>query len=49
MKLLAWDIETLPHEVYRWGFYDQSPVALNQVIKPGGVMSYAARWVDSPK
>jgi DNA polymerase elongation subunit (family B) len=49
MKLLAWDIETLPHEVYRWGFYDQSPVALNQVIKPGGVMSYAARWVDAPK
>lgn len=49
MKLLAWDIETLPHEVYRWGFYDQSPVALNQVIKPGGVMSYAARWIDAPK
>lgn len=49
MKLLAWDIETLPHEVYRWGFYDQSPVALNQVIKPGGVMSYAARWIDTPK
>lgn len=49
MKLLAWDIETLPHEVYRWGFYDQSPVALNQVIKPGGVMSFAARWVGSPK
>lgn len=49
MKLLTWDIETLPHEVYRWGFYDQSPVALNQVIKPGGVMSYAARWIDTPK
>lgn len=49
MKLLAWDIETLPHEVYRWGFYDQSPVALNQVIKPGQVASFAARWIDAPK
>lgn len=49
MKLLAWDLETRPHQVFRWGFYDQSPVALNQVVRPGGVMSYAARWVDAPK
>jgi DNA polymerase elongation subunit (family B) len=49
MKLLAWDIETRPHEVYRWGFYDQSPVSLSQVIQPGGMISFAARWIDAPK
>lgn len=49
MKILAWDLEMSPNEVYRWGFFDQSPVALNQVIQPAGVISFAARWVDSPK
>lgn len=48
-KILAWDIEMRPIEAYRWGLYDQSPVGLNQVIRPGGMISYAARWVDQPK
>jgi hypothetical protein len=48
-KLLAWDIEMRPLEAYRWGLYDQSPVGLNQIIRPGGMISFAARWVDEPK
>lgn len=48
-KILAWDIEMRPIEAYRWGLYDQSPVGLNQIIRPGGMISYAARWVDQPK
>lgn len=49
LKILAWDIETRPHTVYRWGLFDQSPVGLNQVSDFGGVLSFAARWVGSPK
>lgn len=49
MKVLAWDIETSPHEVYRWGLFDQSPVGLSQIIRPGGVMCFAARWLGEPK
>ena len=48
-KILAWDIEMRPLEAYRWGLYDQSPVGLNQIIRPGGMISYAARWVGQPK
>lgn len=48
-RILAWDIEMRPIEAYRWGLYDQSPVGLNQVIRPGGMISYAARWIDQPK
>lgn len=49
MRILAWDIETRPMEAYRWGLFDQSPVQLPMLINPGGVMSFAARWVDEPK
>jgi DNA polymerase elongation subunit (family B) len=49
MKLLAWDIEMRPIEAFRWGLYDQSPVSLGQIIKPGGMISFAARWIDEPK
>lgn len=48
-KLLAWDIEMRPIEAYRWGLYDQSPVGLNQIIRPGCMISFAARWIDEPK
>lgn len=47
-RALAWDIETAPHEVYTWGLWNQN-VGLNQIITPGHVLSFAARWVDDPK
>lgn len=49
MKILAWDLESRPLEAYRWRMYDQSPVGLSQMIRPGGVISFAARWVGTPK
>lgn len=49
LKILAWDIETFPHNVYRWSLYGDSPVALNQIREPGRVASFAARWVGEPK
>lgn len=48
-RILAWDIETRPHEVYRWSLFDKNPVGLSQIIRPGGMISYAARWIDEPK
>lgn len=44
MKILAIDIETSPNIVYTWGLWDQN-VALNQVIEPGGVICFAAKWI----
>lgn len=49
MKVLAWDIEMRPIGAYRWGLYDQSPVSLNQIIEPGGMISFASRWLGEPK
>lgn len=44
MKLLVLDIETYPNTVYTWGLFDQN-VALNQIVEPGGILSFAAKWV----
>lgn len=43
MKLLTLDIETLPHEAWVWGIHDQN-VAINQIIKPGVIASFAAKF-----
>lgn len=49
MKRLVLDIESRPHLVHRWGLYDSSPVALNQVQEFGGVFAFAAKWYEDPK
>lgn len=46
MKLLILDIETAPTAAYVWGMWEQN-VAMNQIIKPGYVLSYAAKWLGS--
>ena len=43
MKLLFLDIETAPHLVAAWGLYDQN-IAINQIIKPGYTLCWAAKW-----
>lgn len=45
MKILSLDIETYPHLVTTWGLYDQN-IGLNQIIKPGYVLCFAAKWKD---
>lgn len=43
MKLLFLDIETAPNLVTVWGLFNQN-VALNQLIKPGYTLCWAAKW-----
>lgn len=46
MKILHLDIETAPTTAYVWGMWEQN-VAMNQIIKPGYVLSFAAKWNGS--
>jgi hypothetical protein len=48
MRLLAWDIERVPHLNYNWGLWDQR-VGINQIVLPGETVSFAARWYGEPK
>lgn len=43
MRLLSLDIETIAHEAYVWQLFDQN-VGLNQIIKPGKVICWAAKF-----
>ncbi len=43
IKLLLLDIETAPNLATVWGLYDQN-ISLNQLIKPGYTLSWAAKW-----
>ena len=44
VKVLFFDIETMPHEAYVWGMWDQN-VGLSQLIQPGRVFSFSAKWL----
>ena len=48
VKVLFFDIETMPHQVYAWGLWDQN-VGLSQIIQPGRVFAFAAKWLGNPK
>lgn len=43
MRLLLIDIETAPHMAAVWGLWGQN-VGLNQLIKPGYTLCWAAKW-----
>lgn len=43
MRVLYLDIETSPIEAYTWGLWQQN-VAINQIIKPTQMLSFAAKW-----
>jgi DNA polymerase elongation subunit (family B) len=43
LKLLFLDIETAPNLATVWGLYDQN-IALNQLLKPGYTLCWAAKW-----
>jgi len=47
-RLLNLDIETAPHLAAVWGLYDQN-VALNQLMKPGYTLCWAAKWHGEKK
>ena len=44
VKTLILDIETFPTQAYVWGLFDQN-VGLNQIIEPGGILCWSAKWV----
>lgn len=46
-KTLLIDIETAPLLVSAWGLFDQN-IALNQIEEDWSILSYAAKWLDSP-
>jgi DNA polymerase III epsilon subunit-like protein len=47
-KVLIFDIETAPMEVYTWGIWNVN-IGLNQIIKDWSVISWSAKWLgDAP-
>ena len=48
MRVLTIDIETAPATSFHWGLFDQN-IGLNQVIAPGRVICFAAKWLDEKK
>lgn len=48
MRVLTLDLETAPAVVYTWGLFNQNH-ALNQVIEPGRVICFAAKWLDEKR
>lgn len=47
MKLLTIDIETRPINAYVWRLRDEN-IGINQIIEPGGILSFAAKWNGRP-
>ncbi len=43
VRILMLDIETAPHLAALWGLYDQN-IAINQIIRPGYSLCWAAKW-----
>lgn len=44
VRILTFDIETYPTEAYVWSLWKQN-VSISQIVRPGGVFSFAAKWV----
>lgn len=48
MKLLFLDIETAPNLAAVWGMWNQN-VSLDQLMKPGYTLCWAAKWHNKPQ
>lgn len=48
MKILLLDIETAPNLAHVWGLWEQN-VGLNQLLEPGYMLCWAAKWLDEPE
>lgn len=44
MKILLIDIETAPNTSYTWGLFKQN-ITIDQIVKPGYTLSWAAKWL----
>jgi uncharacterized protein YprB with RNaseH-like and TPR domain len=47
-KVLFVDIETKPLKVWTWGTFDQN-IPLNMIIEDWSVLSWSAKWANSPE
>lgn len=47
-KVLVFDIETAPIKAFVWKLWDEN-VALSQIVSDWHLLSWAAKWLDSPK
>lgn len=47
-KILIFDIETAPMEVYTWGIFDQN-IAINQIKGDWFILCYSAKWLFGEK
>lgn len=47
-KILVIDIETRPALAYIWGAFKEN-IGHEQVVHPGGIICFAAKWVGSPE
>jgi hypothetical protein len=47
-KILVLDIETRPAVSYHWRTFKEN-IGYEQVIDPGGMISFAAKWVGEPE
>lgn len=47
VRILTLDIETRPTEARVWGLFNQN-VGLNQIIRPGGLLSFGAKFLGEP-
>ena len=43
-KMLIFDIETAPMEIYTWGLFKQHP-QIHQIIKDWSLLSWSAKWL----
>lgn len=44
MKILLLDIETAPNLSFTWGLFNQY-ISIDQIVKPGYTISWAAKWL----
>lgn len=50
MKILAIDIETSPHVVYKFGpLWKQTSTGINQVVQTSEVMCFSAKWIGDDR
>jgi hypothetical protein len=44
-KILVLDIETAPGSAYIWSLYDDGPIPLERLIRPGRILCWTAKYV----
>lgn len=44
VRVLFFDIENAPHDVYTWGLFNQN-VGIGQIVQPGRVFGFGAKWL----